>query len=107
MIGGQYVMSTTPIATLTGLTYPNAMTCDPTTGYIYVANSTSSTVSEFAPGTTNATPTATISNFSTGLYDPDALAPDSSGNLYVANYRGNSVSEFAPGDPSAPTTSSG
>ena len=71
--------STTPTATLTGLTHPDALAFD-SSGNLYVANcSGSNTVSEFAPGST--TPTATL----TGLNDPEALAFDSSGNLYVAN----------------------
>ena len=58
-------------------------------------NTSGSTVSEFAPGST--IPTATL----TGLDVPVALAFDSSGDLFVANSEGGStagsVSEFAPG----------
>ena len=61
-------------------------------GNLYVANDSGSTVSKFAPGAT--TPTATL----TGLTSPDALAFDASGNLYVANDANTgTVSEFTPG----------
>ena len=98
LVGGtRNSMSTTPTATLTGLSNPCALAFD-ANGNLYVANLGSSvsgtTVSEFAPGA--ATPTATL----TGLTGPDALAFDASGNLYVANetnYFGTTVSEFAPG----------
>ena len=93
--------STTPTATLTGLTDPVALAFD-SSGDLFVANYGSGTVSEFAPGST--TPTATL----TGLTDPYALAFDSSGNLFVAN--GNNpgtVSEFAPGSTTPTATLTG
>ena len=82
--------STTPSATLTGLTIPMPW---PSTA---AATSTwptadGNTVSKFAPGST--TPSATL----TGLNGPYALAFDGSGNLYVANWGNGTVSEFDPG----------
>jgi len=86
-------------ATLTGLNGPDALAFD-RHGNLYVANSSGTTVSEFAPDAT--TPSATV----TGLSGPDALAFDASGNLYVANSGNGTVSEFAPGatTPSATLT---
>ena len=55
--------SLVPVATLTGVDEPVAMAFD-ASGDLFVANSVSNTVSEFAPGAT--TPTATLS----GLDDP-------------------------------------
>ena len=94
--------ATTPSATLTGLTGPDALAFDGS-GNLYVANYGNGTVSKFAPGAT--TPSATL----TGLWNPDALAFDSSGNLYVANYSssGGTVSKFAPGATTPSATLSG
>ena len=95
--------STSPAATLTGLTNPDALAFD-SSGNLYVTNwggGSSTTVCEFAPGST--TPTATL----TGLTNPNALAFDSSGNLYVANETGTTVSEFAPGSTTPTATITG
>ena len=92
--------STTPTATLTGLSNPEGLAFDGS-GNLYVANKGNGTVSEFAPGST--TPTATL----TGLSYPVALAFDSSGNLYVANEIGTTVSEFAPGSTTPTATLTG
>ena len=88
--------STTPTATLTGLSQPCALAFD-SHGNLYVANKgygAGTTVSEFAPGST--VPTATL----TGVSNPSALKFDASGNLYVANYIdgvNDTVSQFSPG----------
>ena len=70
--------STTPTATLTGLSFPGCWPLTPT------ATSSSPTSKKqhgerVWPGST--TPTATL----TGLYAPSALAFDARGNLFVAN----------------------
>ena len=70
--------STTPTATLTGLTDPEALAFD-SSGDLFVANYGSGHGERVPMGHT--TPTATL----TGLTDPYALAFDSSGNLFVAN----------------------
>jgi ligand-binding sensor domain-containing protein len=92
--------STTPTATLTGVTDPTAMVVGPD-GTLYVANGDRNvatgrgTVSEFAPN--SLVPTATL----TGFTYPNALAIDRAGNLYVADGEyvgdGRSVKKFAPG----------
>ena len=61
-------------------------------GNLYVANTQSNTVAEYAAGSTVASFT-----YSTGLSQPTALAIDASGNLYVANNGNDTVLEFAPG----------
>ena len=82
-------LSTTPTATLTGLSNPQALAFNGS-GYLYVANLGGNTVSVFPPGST--TPSATL----TGVSNPYALAFDGSGNLYVLNL-GSNVSKFATG----------
>ncbi len=100
--------STTPTATLTGLSEPQGMAFD-SEGNLLVANygnytGNGTTVSEFAPGHT--TPMATL----TGLNGPINLVFDSSGNLFVANYHqgsGTTVTEFAPGSTTPTITLTG
>ena len=92
--------STTPTATLTGLSCPAALAFD-SSGNLYVANYRGEHGERVRPGST--TPTATL----TGLSNPIALAFDSSGNLYVANYGNDTVSEFAPGSTTPTATLTG
>ena len=54
-VGGQYLLSTTPTATLTGLTNPRGLAFD-ASGNLYVANYGNNTVSKFAPGSTTPAP---------------------------------------------------
>ena len=87
--------STKPNGTLTGLDGPYAMAFD-SSGDLFVANQSNSTVSEFAAGSSSTKPAATF----TGFNGPYAMAFDSSGDLFVANYgfgAGSTVSEFNPG----------
>ena len=81
--------STTPTATFTGVSGPEALAFD-ANGNLYVANYYGG-VTVYAPGST--TPTATL----TGLNQPVALAFDANGNLFVTNSGNNTVSEFAAG----------
>jgi CSLREA domain-containing protein len=83
-------LPSTPTATLTGLSFPQALAFD-AQGNLFVANSGNGTVSVFAPGGT--TPTRTL----TGLNLPQALAFDARGNLFVTNAGSGTVSVFAPG----------
>ena len=98
--------STTPSATLTGLSGPDALAFD-SSGNLYVASyygdgpDNNSTVSKFAPGST--TPSAIL----TGLKFPTSLAFDASGNLYVGNLGNGTVSKFAPGSTTASATLTG
>ena len=91
----KFAAAGTLTATLTGLTIPLGLGIrrqrQPLRG-----QHGSTTVSEFAPGST--TPTATLG----GLASPCALAFDGSGNLFVLNFGNNTISEFAPGAPRLP-----
>lgn len=82
------------IATINGFTNVISLAFD-AFGNLYVADSGTGTVSEFAPGSVTAKAT-----FSTGLNGPTALAFTKAGDLLVANYAAGVntgyVSEFAP-----------
>jgi hypothetical protein len=74
---------------------------------VYVANSMTNTISEYASWSTS--PILTIPTIS-GLANPFTMTVDSSGNLYVANLVGGSmgsVKEFAPGATVASRTITG
>ena len=96
IVGATEPSPVVPAVTLTGLSEPALMAFD-SSGDLFVSNAgggSSTTVSEFAPG--SSTPTATL----TGLSGPTGMVFDSSGDLYVANFGGGSgstVSEFAAG----------
>ncbi|MBV8171590.1 MAG: NHL repeat-containing protein [Candidatus Eremiobacteraeota bacterium] len=85
-----------PTVTIAGaatlLQCPEGLAFD-SAGTLYVADYSSNSVIEFAPGASgNATPVRQI----TGLSGPVDVAFDSSGNLYVGQYTGNRVDVFAP-----------
>ena len=70
----------------------------PTTGTIYVANSSADSVTEYALGSNgDVAPAALLEGASTGLSFPTGVAVDSSGDLFVANLGNNSITEYAPG----------
>jgi hypothetical protein len=63
------------------LSAPSGVAVD-TTGRVYVVNSASSTVSEFAPGVTSSSgPDVTIAGSNTGLSNPTAIALDAAGRI--------------------------
>ena len=98
LVGAQRSLATSPNATLTGLSYPNALAFDGS-GNLYVANQIGGTVSKYAPG--DITPRETL----TVVSAPYALAIDASGNLFVAHNSG--ISRFAPGSTTPNLTLSG
>jgi sugar lactone lactonase YvrE len=84
--------STTPTATLTGLSQPSAMAFDGS-GNLYVLDvDFPPTVVKFAPG--GLKPVATLTTNALITDPPDALAVDASGNVYIGG--GGMVSKFAP-----------
>ena len=79
------------------LSAPGGVAVD-TTGRVYVVNSASSTISEFAPGVTSASaPDVTIAGSNTGLSNPTAIALDTAGRIYVTSQSSATVSVFAAG----------
>ena len=84
-------LSSTPSATLTGVTAPAALAFDGSSN-LFVSNYNLGTVSEFAPGST--IPTATLLK---APQNAGSLAVDSSGDLFVASASLNTVTEFTPG----------
>jgi len=80
----------------TGLANPEGVALD-TAGRLYVANSSASTITEYAPAATgNTAPVATIAGPGTGLDNPRFLAIDPAGRLYVVNALNNTITEYAP-----------
>jgi len=99
------LLNETPIATIsgsnTGLSYPQGIAVDSTSGNIYVADEDATSVYVYPPlgsstGTLNEAPTATISGLDTGLSSPEGIALDSSGNIYVADESASSVYVYPP-----------
>ncbi len=90
-----------PIATIkNGIHGPAGLTVDPG-GDLYVANTTSNTVTEY-----RRTGSAPIATYSQGVLGPVAVAIDDAGTLYAANFDSfaQSVVEFAKGSTSPATT---
>src|ERR1035437_3995314 len=95
------LLNETPIATIsgsnTGLSYPQGIAVDSTSGNIYVADEDASSGDCYSPlesstGLLNETPTATISGSDTGLISPYGIALDSTtGKIYVADALATSV----------------
>jgi hypothetical protein len=70
----------------------------PTPGTVFVANYSSGSITEYAPGSNgNVTPTATISGSSTLLESPMTLALDTAGDLFVDDQGAQAIFEYAPG----------
>jgi DNA-binding beta-propeller fold protein YncE len=99
------LLNETPIATIsgsnTGLSYPQGIAVDSTSGNIYVADEDATSVYVYPPlesstGTLNEAPTATISGLDTGLSSPEGIALDSSLNIYVADESASSVYVYPP-----------
>jgi len=94
-----------PIATIsgsnTGLSYPQGIAVDSTSGSIYVADESAASVFVYPPlgsstGLLNVAPTATISGSDTGLISPEDIALDSRRNIYVADESAASVVVYPP-----------
>ena len=104
------LLNETPIATIsgldTGLTYPQGIAVDSTSGNIYVADEGATSVYVYSPispsctsaspCTITAAPIATISGFDTGLSSPEGIALDSSDDIYVADESASSVYVYPP-----------
>jgi sugar lactone lactonase YvrE len=99
------LLNEAPIATIsgsnTGLTYPQGIAVDSTSGNIYVADEGATSVYVYpalgsSTGPLNEAPTATISGLDTGLSSPEGIALDSSLNIYVADESASSVYVYPP-----------
>src|SRR6266571_5045541 len=65
---------------------------------LYVANQFGNSITVYAAGASgNATPTATIAGFATGLSNPFGIARDAAGNIYVTDASNNSITVYAAG----------
>jgi hypothetical protein len=89
------------LGTITGaatqLSYPEGVVLD-SSGNLFVANSSASTITEYAPGAGgNVAPIASIAGSATGLDNPRFITIDSSGKLYVVNALSNSITAYASG----------
>ncbi len=79
------------------LSAPGGVAVDPT-GRVYVVNSGSATITEFAPGVTSSSgPDVTIAGSNTGLSNPTAIALDAAGRIYVTSQTSSTISVFAAG----------
>ncbi len=99
------LLNEAPSATIsgsnTGLSYPQGIKVDSTSGSIYVADALAASVFVYPPlgssaGLLNEAPTATISGTTTGLVSPEDIALDSSRNIYVADESAASVFVYPP-----------
>jgi len=79
------------------LDHPEGIAAD-ARGNIYVANSSSDTVTIYSQGANgNVPPAKMISGACTGLHDPNALTLDPKGNVYVGNFTDDSVTVYSAG----------
>jgi sugar lactone lactonase YvrE len=79
------------------LSAPSGVAVD-TSGRVYVVNSGSDSIREFAPGVSSSSgPDVTISGSNTGLSNPTAITLDRAGRIYVTSQSANTVSVFASG----------
>ena len=99
------LLNEAPIATIsgsnTGLSYPQGIAVDSTSGNIYVADESAASVYVYPPlassaGLPNEAPIATITGSNTGLSSPEGIALDSNLNIYVADESASSVYVYPP-----------
>lgn len=77
---------------------PSDLSSDTVQHRIYVANSSSNSITEFKrEASGDSAPVRTISGNATGLDSPSYVALDSAGHLFVTNTAANSVTEYAKG----------
>ncbi len=86
---------------------------DTSQGHVWIANYTSSSVSELQLNNSGTVTVVSNGYSGGGIKHPNGIAVDGSGNVWVANYGGNSLTELQgangsiPGNPLSPTTGLG
>jgi DNA-binding beta-propeller fold protein YncE len=86
--------SNATVATLAGLSTPEGVAYDASTGYLYVANFANGANSVSVFNASSGALYTTISGANTGLSKPAGVAVSSNHHLYVANNTANTVTEY-------------